>query len=45
MIGIAHGLFQHDLAVTLGMAASLASCGTVTGLTAFYRIKRLRKAK
>jgi MtN3 and saliva related transmembrane protein len=43
MIGIAHGLFQHDLAVTLGMAASLASCGTVTGLTAFYRIKRLRK--
>jgi MtN3 and saliva related transmembrane protein len=42
IIGIAHGLYQHDLSLTLGMAASLLTCGTVTTLTLFFRIKRLR---
>jgi MtN3 and saliva related transmembrane protein len=42
IIGIAHGLYQHDLSLTLGMAASLLTCGTVTMLTLFFRIKRLR---
>jgi MtN3 and saliva related transmembrane protein len=44
MIGIVHGLFQHDLAITLGMAASLTTCGTVTALTVYYRVKRLRRS-
>lgn len=44
MIGIAHGILQHDPAVALGMAASLLSCGTVTVLTVIYRMRRLRKA-
>jgi len=40
-IGIVHGVYQHDLSLTLGMAASMLSCGTVTMLTLFYRIRRL----
>src|SRR5215469_16361543 len=39
-IGIVHGLYQRDLSLTLGMAASLLSCGTVTFLTVFYRFRR-----
>jgi len=42
IIGIAHGLYQHDLSLTLGMAASLLTCGTVTLLTIFFRMHRLR---
>jgi MtN3 and saliva related transmembrane protein len=41
-IGIVHGLYQQDLSLTLGMAASLLTCGTVTSLTLYYRMKRLR---
>ncbi len=41
-IGIVHGAYQHDASLTLGMAASLLSCGTVTLLTVFYRLRRLR---
>jgi MtN3 and saliva related transmembrane protein len=41
-IGIVHGFYQQDLSLTLGMAASLLTCGTVTALTIFYRMKRLR---
>ncbi len=41
IIGIVHGLYQHDLSLTLGMAASLLTCGSVTGLTIFYRMQRL----
>jgi MtN3 and saliva related transmembrane protein len=39
-IGIVHGLYQQDLSLTLGMAASLLSCGTVTFLTLVYRMRR-----
>lgn len=39
-IGILHGLYQQDLSLILGMAASLVSCGTVTALTLFYRMRR-----
>jgi MtN3 and saliva related transmembrane protein len=42
VIGIIHGLYQQDLSLTLGMAASLLTCGTVTALTIFYRLRRLR---
>jgi len=41
-IGIVHGLYQQDLSLTLGMAASLLTCGAVTALTIFYRMRRLR---
>jgi MtN3 and saliva related transmembrane protein len=41
-IGIVHGFYQQDLSLTLGMAASLLTCGTVTALTVFYRLRRLR---
>ena len=45
VIGIIHGLYQHDLSLTLGMTASLLTCGSVTGLTVFYRLRRLRVAR
>ena len=43
IIGIVHGAYQHDWSLILGMSASLLSCGTVTLLTAFYRMKRLQQ--
>ena len=42
VIGIVHGLYQHDPSLTLGMAASLLTCGSVTALTVFYRMRRIR---
>lgn len=45
MVGIAHGLLQHDMALTIGMIASLVSCGTVTVLTVVFRVRRLRQTK
>ncbi len=44
-IGIVHGVYQRDLSLILGMAASLLSCGTVTLLTVFYRVRRLKTAR
>jgi MtN3 and saliva related transmembrane protein len=44
-IGIVHGALQHDMSLLLGMAASLLTCGTVTGLTCFYRVRRLRAGR
>jgi MtN3 and saliva related transmembrane protein len=41
-IGIVHGVYQRDWSLILGMSASLITCGSVTGLTIFYRIKRLQ---
>ena len=43
-IGIVHGLYQRDLSLILGMAASLLTCGSVTALTIFYRVRRMQKA-
>ena len=45
MVSIVHGVYEHDLALILGMSASLLTCGTVTGLTVFYRVRRLRNPK
>ena len=42
ILGIVHGFYQQDLSLVIGMAASLCTCGTVTVLTLFYRIRRLR---
>jgi len=41
VIGIVHGCYQGDPSLILGMAASLLTCGSVTGLTIFYRMRRL----
>jgi len=41
VIGIVHGVFQHDPSLILGMSASLLTCGSVTALTIFYRMRRL----
>ena len=41
-IGIVHGVYQRDWSLILGMSASLLTCGSVTGLTVFYRLKRWR---
>ena len=43
IIGIVHGLYQHDLSLILGMSASLISCGSVTCLTLLYRFRRKRR--
>ena len=44
-IGIVHGVNNMDWAIILGMSASLLTCGSVTGLTIFYRVRRLRKRR
>ena len=44
-IGIVHGVNHMDWAIILGMSASLLTCGSVTGLTIFYRVRRLRKRR
>jgi MtN3 and saliva related transmembrane protein len=41
VIGIIHGAYQRDPSLILGMGASLLTCGSVTGLTIFYRLRRL----
>ena len=45
VVSIVHGVYEHDLALIVGMSASLLTCGTVTGLTVFYRVNRLRTAR
>jgi MtN3 and saliva related transmembrane protein len=40
IVGIVHGVYEHDWSLIIGMSASLLTCGTVTGLTMFYRIRR-----
>lgn len=45
VIGIIHGLYERDLSLILGMSASLLTCGSVTALTIFYRLRRVRAAK
>jgi MtN3 and saliva related transmembrane protein len=42
IVSVIHGFYQHDLAMILGMGASLLTCGSVTALTIFYRVRRLR---
>jgi MtN3 and saliva related transmembrane protein len=44
VIGVVHGVYQRDLSLIVGMAASFLSCGSVMGLTIFYRLRRLRNA-
>ena len=41
-IAIVHGVYQHDLALIVGMVASIITCGAVTILPIMYRAKRKR---
>ena len=42
VIGVIHGLYQHDRSLIAGLGASFLTCGTVTLLTVVYRLRRLR---
>jgi MtN3 and saliva related transmembrane protein len=42
IIGVIHGVYQHDNSIIVGLGASFLTCGTVTLLTIAYRIRRLR---
>ncbi len=44
VISVVHGLYQHDPAMVLGMGASFLTCGSVTALTIFYRVRRTGSA-
>jgi MtN3 and saliva related transmembrane protein len=39
VVGIIHGVLEHDWSLILGMSASLLTCGTVTVLAIFYRLR------
>ncbi len=41
VIGVVHGIYQHDNSLVVGLGASFLTCGTVTFLTVVYRIRRL----
>jgi MtN3 and saliva related transmembrane protein len=45
IVAIIHGLYQQDLSLILGMSASLLSCGSVTCLTLYYRLRRKSRQK
>jgi MtN3 and saliva related transmembrane protein len=42
VIGVVHGIFQHDRSLIVGLGASFLTCGTATLLTIVYRIRRIR---
>lgn len=42
ILGVIHGVYEHDNSLILGLGASFLTCGTVTALTIFYRMRRLR---
>jgi MtN3 and saliva related transmembrane protein len=42
ILGVIHGLYQHDRSLIIGLGASFLTCGTATLLTIVYRVRRLR---
>ena len=44
VIGVVHGVYEHDDSLIVGLGVSFLTCGTVTLLTIVYRIRRLRAA-
>jgi MtN3 and saliva related transmembrane protein len=44
VIGVVHGVYEHDNSLIVGLGASFLTCGTVTLLTIVYRLRRLRGA-
>ena len=45
VIGVVHGMYQRDLSLILGMAASFLSCGTVTRADFLLSAPALRSAR
>jgi MtN3 and saliva related transmembrane protein len=41
IVGVIHGFYEHDNSLIFGLGASFLTCGTVTALTVYYRIRRL----
>jgi MtN3 and saliva related transmembrane protein len=39
LVGIVHGVYQHDRSLILGMIASFLCCGAVTSQTLYYRLR------
>jgi MtN3 and saliva related transmembrane protein len=37
-IALLDGYYQHDMALLIGMAATLMTCGTATGLAIYYTV-------
>jgi MtN3 and saliva related transmembrane protein len=44
VIGVVHGVYEHDNSLIIGLGASFLTCGTVTLLTVVYRVRRMRAA-
>jgi len=42
VIGVIHGVYQHDNSLIVGLGASFLTCGSVTFLTIVYRVRRVR---
>jgi len=42
VIGVVHGVYEHDNSLIIGLGASFLTCGTVTLLTTVYRVRRMR---
>lgn len=38
LVGLLDGYYQHDNALLVGMAATLLTCGTATGLAIYYSV-------
>ena len=44
VLGVIHGVYQHDNSLIVGLGASFVTCGTATLLTVVYRMRRRRAA-
>lgn len=42
ILGVIHGFYEHDRSLIFGLGVSFLTCGTVTYLTIYYRLRRLR---
>ncbi|MGB7264358.1 MAG: PQ-loop domain-containing transporter [Terracidiphilus sp.] len=42
ILGVIHGVYEHDNSLIFGLGASFLTCGTATFLTIVYRVRRLR---
>jgi MtN3 and saliva related transmembrane protein len=40
IVGIIHGCLQHDPSLIFGMSASLLTCGSLTLIAIYYRLRK-----
>jgi MtN3 and saliva related transmembrane protein len=40
IVGILHGCLQHDPSLIFGMSASLVTCGSLTLIAIYYRLRK-----